>query len=153
MTSPRRCTHQRSNNLLGKGSNGSHYEINKNDMNLTELSRIDRRLSSTKLVVARADVSCARQQSNWFCRRNISSLTQPPPEPSQHTVRANAMGRHAKSRRQKNTPMLTGLVSVFSEDGLETEALYSTAAAASTPGHMAANWESETTAFTSNSIP
>ena len=39
----------------------------------------------------------------------------------------------------KNPPLLTGLVSVFSEDGLETEALYSTAAAASTPGHMAAN--------------
>jgi hypothetical protein len=44
-----------------------------------------------------------------------------------------------KALGNKNPAIADGVVSVFSEDGLETEALYSTAAAASTPGHMAAN--------------
>jgi hypothetical protein len=65
------------------------------------------------------------------------------PEDRARTFPARRQGSHAEAGRLgaggNKKPAIADGVSVLSGDGLETEALYSTAAAASTPGHMAAN--------------
>ncbi|QNJ29406.1 hypothetical protein SynA1524_01711 [Synechococcus sp. A15-24] len=65
------------------------------------------------------------------------------PEATAKAFPARHQGSHTEAGRLgaggNKKPAIADGVSVLSGDGLETEALYSTAAAASTPGHMAAN--------------